>query len=231
MPSTELTHPAPCNNREPARAVEAVPNQRSGWLRPWIKTILRWHWISSAVCLFGLLAFSVTGLTLNNAGLFESSQLQVSRHEATLPAVLRSDLASLPHTGKAPLPASVRNALSAAWNVELPAVPAEWSSDEVSVAMPRPGVDVDLHIDLASGRADYESADRGWVAFFDDLHKGRHAGPVWSWFIDVMALGCVVFSVTGLLLLLWHAPVRPMVWPVTAFGAIVPLLLALLFIH
>jgi hypothetical protein len=231
MSSSELTHPAPCDHREPTPATEAVANQRSAWLRPWIKTILRWHWISSAICLVGLLAFSATGITLNNAGLFESSRPQVVRHEATLPPSLLGELTSVKRAGNVPLPSAVRDMLSASWGVALPAVPAEWSSDEVSVAMPRPGVDVDLRIDLASGRADYEASDRGWVAFFDDLHKGRHAGPVWSWFIDVMALGCVVFSLTGLLLLLWHAPVRPLIWPVTVLGAIVPLLLALIFIH
>jgi hypothetical protein len=33
----------------------------------WLKHLYRWHWISSAACLIGMLLFTVTGLTLNHA--------------------------------------------------------------------------------------------------------------------------------------------------------------------
>ena len=97
--------------------------------------------------------------------------------------------------------------------------------------MPTPGVDAWLSVDAQTGKVEYERTDRGWISYFNDLHKGRHAGPVWSWFIDVFALACVVFSVTGLLLLNMHAAQRGATWPLVAFGLVLPLLLALIFIH
>ena len=50
-------------------------------------------------------------------------------------------------------------------------------------------------------------------------------------FIDLFAGLCVVFSLSGLLLLQRHAGNRPLTWPLTALGLLLPLLLALLFIH
>ena len=75
---------------------------------------------------------------------------------------------------------------------------AEWSSDEIYVAMPRPGGDAWLRIDRASGDAEFEDTRRGWVSYLNDLHKGRNAGTAWSWFIDAFAVACLIFTLTGL---------------------------------
>ena len=107
----------------------------------------------------------------------------------------------------------------------------EWSADEIYLSLPRPGGDGWLSIDRASGEVDYEVTRRGAVAYLNDLHKGRNAGPVWGWFIDVFALACLVFSITGLFLLKFHAARRASTWPLVALGLVLPVLLALIFIH
>ena len=85
--------------------------------------------------------------------------------------------------------------------------------------------------DRAAGRRlEYESTDRGWISYLNDLHKGRHSGIAWSWFIDVFAVACLVFSVTGLLILKLHAANRPYLADRRAW-LVVPVLLAILFIH
>ena len=38
----------------------------------WLKTLHEWHWVSSAICLIGMILFSVTGFTLNHAGQIEA---------------------------------------------------------------------------------------------------------------------------------------------------------------
>jgi hypothetical protein len=54
---------------------------------------------------------------------------------------------------------------------------------------------------------------------------------VWKWFIDIFVVACVVFSLTGLILLQLHARHRPSTWPLVAAGLIIPAILAIYFIH
>ena len=44
--------------------------RRAGFLRQ----VLRWHWISAAICLIGMLLFAVTGITLNHALLDDTNR-------------------------------------------------------------------------------------------------------------------------------------------------------------
>ena len=194
----------------------------------WLGTLRQWHWISSALCLVGMLLFAVTGITLNHAGQIESKPL-VETREGQLPERLLNSLqADTPEDG---LPADLQRWLEQTLDVQLTGREAEWSDGELYVALPRPGGDAWLSLNLESGELEYESTDRGWIAYFNDLHKGRHSGEAWSWFIDLFAVACVVFSLTGLLLLQRHAGNRPGTWPLVGLGLVIPLLLALLFIH
>lgn len=208
----------------------AAAQQRARWL----KAILPWHWVSSALTLAGLLAFAVTGITLNHAGAIES-RAEVRSGTAQLTpeqqALLRRH--ALPgDAARAPLPEALRAALRAHGVVEGPASAlAEWSADEVYLPMPRPGGDAWLRIDRATGELEWEDADRGVVAWLNDLHKARHTGVVWSWFIDLFAVACVMASVTGLLLLALHARRRPSTWPLVAAGLALPAALALFAVH
>jgi hypothetical protein len=196
----------------------------------WLKTLYRWHWLSSAACLVALLAFAATGLTLNHAGAIESRP-KVDRRSDELPGELLGRLRAMHPEAGAALPSEV-----VAWLVDHLGLRTrdrlgEWSDREVYVALPRPGGDAWVSIALDSGRVQYESTDRGWVAYFNDLHKGRNAGPAWSWFIDVFAVACLLFALTGLCLLWLHGRSRPSTWPMVGLGIVLPLVIAILFIH
>ncbi|WP_428420955.1 PepSY-associated TM helix domain-containing protein [Methylibium sp.] len=199
----------------------------------WLKTLHQWHWISSAICLLGMLLFSVTGITLNHAAQI-GAQPQVMTRAVQLPAGLRALLAEGAPAGdhqQVPLSAALVRWLSEQLAVDVDGSDAEWSSEEVYVSLPRPGGDAWLRIDRESGAVEYERTDRGWISYLNDLHKGRHTGLAWSWFIDLFAVACLMFSVTGLFILKLHAANRPTTWPLVGLGLVIPLLLALLFIH
>ena len=194
----------------------------------WLGTLRQWHWISSALCLVGMLLFAVTGITLNHAAQIEA-QPDIVERQARLPASLQKKLlATQPSEG---LPAELEGWLESELKLELAGREAEWSDGELYVALPRPGGDAWLSLDLNSGELLFEATDRGWIAYLNDLHKGRNTGGAWSWFIDIFAGVCVLFSITGLLLLQRHASGRPTTWPLVGAGLVIPLLLALLFIH
>lgn len=196
----------------------------------WLKTLHEWHWISSALCLVGILFFSITGVTLNHSAQIEASP-EVIQRKAILPDELRTALAGADSASDPALPAALREWISKTMDVEVGARIGEWSEDEIYVSMPRAGGDAWLSIDRASGAIEYEKTDRGWISWFNDLHKGRNTGTAWAWFIDVFALACVVFSVSGFFLLQMHARQRPMTWPMVGLGLLVMVLIALLFIH
>ncbi len=195
----------------------------------WLRTLHQWHWISSAVCLVGMLLFSVTGITLNHAARIEAAP-HIDNRTAQLPAAMLAQLGDRVE-GNAPLPAATARWLDEQLSVSIGRRPAEWSEEAVYLSMPSPGADAWLNIDRASGAVEFESTNRGWISYLNDLHKGRNAGAAWSWFLDIFAVACLVFCITGLFLLHLHARQRRMTWPYVGLGLIVPLLLALLFIH
>ncbi len=211
---------------QPSPTNPATAQQRRGF---WLRTLHQWHWISSAACLVGMLLFAVTGITLNHAGKIEGSPT-VDNRQVALPSTLVALLATR-NDGKGALPTEVAAWLGGELDAAIAGREAEWSADEIYLSLPGPGRDAWLAIDKASGEVEYERTDRGWISYLNDLHKGRNAGPAWGWFIDVFAIACIVFTVTGLFLLQMHARQRPGTWPWVGLGLVVPVLLALLFIH
>jgi hypothetical protein len=208
----------------PADAARA--NRRAQFMRQ----LRQWHWISGALSLVAMLLFAVTGITLNHSSAIEAKP-KTTTQEASLDAAAVAELASAPKTGRAPVPASLADAVAGKIAVDIKGREVEWSDAEAYISLPRPGGDAWVSIDRASGDVTYEVTDRGWVSYLNDLHKGRHTGPAWSFFIDVFALASVVFCVTGLLLLQMYAKGRSMTWPIVGVGFALPVLLALFFIH
>lgn len=196
----------------------------------WLKHLHRWHWISAAVSLVAMLLFAATGITLNHAARIESKP-KVENRKAQLPAPLLAQLAQTPREGNQPIPAPLREWLGEHLPVRAGERLAEWSQDEMVLPLPRPGGDAWVSIDLASGEVEYESTDRGWVSYFNDLHKGRNTGEAWSWFIDIFAIASLVFGISGLFLLHLYSENRPYTWPLVSLGVLIPVLLAILFIH
>lgn len=196
----------------------------------WLKQLHTWHWISSAISLIGLLLFAFTGITLNHAAEIEGEPKVVEAAEK-LPADLLKQIApdNAPDSKK-PLPAPV-----AAWVGKFAGRTAtgeaEWSAAEVYLPLPRPGGDGWVSIDRETGDVSSEATDRGWISYLNDLHKGRNSGNAWKWFIDIFAVACFIFALTGLFLLWLHSAKRPSTWPLVALGLIIPAVIAVIFIH
>lgn len=195
----------------------------------WLKQLHMWHWMSSAISLIGLLLFAITGFTLNHAADIEGAPI-VAEKTAQMPAQLLNRLGFDPAGGKGALPKPV-----AAWVEEHFPVKAsgeaEWSVDEIYLPAPRPGGDAWVAIDRATGQTTGEVTDRGWISYLNDLHKGRNSGTEWSLFIDIFAFACLIFAITGLLLLWLHSAKRKSTWPLVGAGLVLPAAIAVVFIH
>ena len=206
-----------------------VPQSKPSSRAWWLKQLYQWHWISSAISLIGLILFAITGFTLNHAGAIPSEP-KVTARSAVMPPQVAARLAVV-HDDAAPLPPPVRQWLEQEMSVEIPVIPAEWSEEEVYLALPRPGGDTWIRFDRVAGKVEYERTTRRVISLLNDLHKGRNTGKAWQLFIDVFAAACLVFALTGLVLLQMHARSRPITWPLVAAGVVAPLILFLLFVH
>ncbi|QDT55775.1 PepSY-associated TM helix [Caulifigura coniformis] len=192
--------------------------------------MIQWHWVSSALCLAGMILFTITGITLNHAGEIEAKPAVLTR-TLEMPRDVLDTLNAAEASDAAPVPNPVATWLADRLARPIPAHPAEWSTSEVYLSMPTPGVDAWLVVDRETGAVEFERSDRGWIAYFNDLHKARHTGLAWKWFLDLFAIATLIFCVTGLYLLYFHARHRRMTWPVVALGLAIPWFLALLISH
>jgi hypothetical protein len=198
----------------------------------WLKQFHTWHWMSSAICLVGMILFAVTGITLNHAAAIEGTPA-VETQERTLPDDLLATLAQAPASADTgtQVPAPLEEWLQSELGVSAAGRATEWSEVEIYVPLPRPGGDGWVAIDRETGAVLHEDTDRGWIAYLNDLHKGRDTGTAWSWFIDIFAVACVIFSLTGLLLLQIHAKHRRSTWPIVGAGVVIPVFLLIFLMH
>lgn len=201
---------------------------------PWLGSVRQWHWISSALCLVGMLLFAITGITLNHAGQIKS-EIRIRTVELSVPKVVMAP--ALAYTAiegfaaEASIPRELRDWLKEEVGISVGSQFAEWGEYEIYLSMPRPGGDSWLSIDLETGELLYEDTSRGVVSYINDLHKGRNTGITWAWFLDIFSTACIIFCITGLILLQRHSQSRPLTWPVVGLGFVVPALIAILFIH
>ncbi len=219
-----MTSPSPSS---PSRT--PISRNRKKWRSWWLKQLHSWHWISAALSLVGMLLFAITGITLNHAATIGAKPVVVEKSGMLLPSLRH--MLTAPRTPDTPLPAPVAKSVAATVGLDPAGKSVEWSDTDAYVALPRPGGDAWVSIERATGRITAETTDRGWISYLNDLHKGRNAGAAWAWFIDIFAGACILFTLTGLLLLQLHARHRPTTWPIVAAGLAIPVLLAILFVH
>ena len=198
-----------------------------GW---WLKQLHTWHYISAAVSLVGMFAFALTGVTLNHAASIPA-HASVEDRSAMLPPSLLTMLKATPADTSAPMPTAVAQAVADAVKLDPAGRAAEWNPDEVYVAMPRPGGDAWVSVSRDTGQIKAEVTQQGLIAVLNDLHKGRNTGLPWRLFIDAFAAAAMVFTITGLFLLQFHAKHRKKTWPLVGLGLALPLIIALVFIH
>lgn len=193
-------------------------------------TIRKWHWMSSAVCFVCMLLFAITGITLNHAADIESEP-SVVRVNGVIPQDLMNVLSVESGEKLVELPLEIKQWLSKHEGISVSSVKIEASGSEIYIPLARPGGDAWLNIDITSGEFEYESTSRGWVSYFNDIHKGRNTGKAWVYFMDVFALACVIFSITGFVLLQRYSDTRSQTWPLVVAGLVVPVFFMLFLIH
>lgn len=166
-----------------------MTDRRLPWWMRWL------HVYGSLLGLCATLFFAVTGLTLNHADWFEGGEPVVRTLTGTLPTAALGERVDQLAVAEQLRHAHQLQGMVTGFQADDP--------DECLVIWKGPGYSADAIIQRGTGAYRIEEARRSWVAVFDDLHKGRDSGPVWSLVIDVCAVGLVFVAATGLWLLLY----------------------------
>src|SRR5687768_17248133 len=135
---------------ETARATTAKEQRSRAF---WLKHLHQWHWMSAAMCLIGMVLFSITGFTLNHASWIGATP-EVITQTAQLPEPLLAELKKKWEAGvdeKAALPPPVAEWLNETLSLRATDRETEWSDDEIYVSLPRPGGDAWLTVNLEDG--------------------------------------------------------------------------------
>jgi uncharacterized protein len=184
---------------------------------------MRWlHIYVSMGSFLIVLFFSVTGITLNHPDwTFGSVRRQQEVKGQLPPQWLQPGLAEV-QVARFEIAEALRRAH------HLRGVVEEFRVEEAEcvVSFKAPGSSADAFLDRKTGHYTLTTTYDGLVAVLNDLHKGRHSGPVWSWVIDVTAGVMVFISLSGLVLLLYFKRRRRVGLALAVLGAALALLLA-----
>ena len=165
-------------------------------LRPRVARLARWlHIYLSMVSFAVVLFFAGTGLTVNHPEWFAKSVTTREKHGTVDPWMLQIGADG---AGKERLVGELRSREHLRGSVDEVRV----DDSEVSFSYRAPGYSADATVDRPGGAYTVIEVRNGFVAAMNDLHKGRDAGAVWHWVIDLSAGLLVLVSVTGLVLLL-----------------------------
>jgi hypothetical protein len=198
-------------DRMPTAPTGRAPRPHTkAWYRAAAK-LSRWlHIYLSMVSLAAIFFFSITGLTLNHPDWFfgehtvhregrierawlhrqQSQHAQREPHDATA-GEGKSDIDELAivehlrHTHR--LSGRVSEFLT--------------FEDECEVTFQGPGYAATARIQRADGTYGLDVTSNDLVSVLNDLHKGRHTGPLWSWVIDLSAIVSAIVALSGWILI------------------------------
>ncbi|HEY9043912.1 MAG TPA: PepSY-associated TM helix domain-containing protein, partial [Rheinheimera sp.] len=175
------------------------------WRGPALAKMMRAiHSYSSMLVLVLLLFFAITGITLNHPDLIISQAGQVSQQsELELPPYLQ--LAELPESAaeQAEIAAQFRDWLSQEHQLKASVFSYTFEIDDMLLELDfkRPAGYATVMVDFSTGMAELDMEFGGYLALLNDLHKGRNAGTSWILLIDLTAIACIVFALTGFYLI------------------------------
>jgi len=159
----------------------------------WSRTI---HVYLSIALLIILVFFSITGITLNHAETMTAEpQTEVITLES-LPALPLDDNGMIINSPE------LADYVLTEFGIKLEFATLIIEEPFVTIEYDGPGLQALVEINQDLGEVYAETTYYGLVAVLNDLHKGRYTHIVWNALIDISAIILVIFSLTGLVLLL-----------------------------
>ena len=172
--------------------------------------VLRWlHIYISMTVLVVFVFFALTGITLNHPDWQLDAGKQSDSLQLQLPAALTDLEFSADQLQQAAQARQIADWLRAEHQVQGAVFAFSYDPDEqlLELDFKQPAGFANAQIALDSGAVELTHEFGGYLALLNDLHKGRYAGTAWKWLIDIVAVACLVFALSGFYLL-WRQPAR-----------------------
>ena len=172
--------------------------------------VLRWlHIYVSMTVLVVFVFFALTGITLNHPDWQLQAGKQSDSRQLQLPAALTGLEFSADQLQQAEQAKQIADWLRAEHQIQGAVFAFSYDPDEqlLELDFKQPAGFANAQIALDSGVVELTAEFGGYLALLNDLHKGRYAGTAWKWLIDVVAITCLVFALSGFYLL-WRQPAR-----------------------
>jgi len=208
-------------------------NRKNRWL--WTQTksakhiflITRWLHIYLSTALFSLLIFfCFTGITLNHSAWF-SEQGNPQKINFKLPSSLQAQFLT---ENELPLN-RLKQHIDIITSLDKPrSIDVDIDVGEITLDYPIPAGYVFVTVFVDSGIIEVEHKSAGIFTLMNDLHKGRYSGKYWSWVIDISAFIMLLFSITGLIILLQNAKHRKWAIAFVFLGSLAPWFIYLLWV-
>lgn len=192
------------------------------------------HSYSSMLVLVLLLFFAITGITLNHPDLLYSTTGKSNR-QLTLPLPDALQYADLPQSDREQkvIALQFRDWLSNEHQVKASVFSYQFEIDDslLELDFKRPAGYASVVVDFAANTVELEQEFNGYLALLNDLHKGRNAGTSWVILIDLTAVACIVFALTGFYLMLKQASRRSVGNILAMLGIFISLFAYILSLH
>jgi uncharacterized protein len=203
----------------PAR--EPAPRRSPAWQRK-VAQWSRWLHIYLSMVSFAIIFFfAVTGLTLNHQQWFANQQKTFQYKGQLDPHWLSGNVQKL----------EIVEYLRTHHNISRALNDFRVDDGQVEVSFKGPGYEASVFIDRRTGAYDVTETKMGLAAMLNDLHKGRDSGKAWGWLIDASAIFMTLVSVTGIVLILFLQKRRFSGLFAGTVGAVLCLIVYLLWVH
>lgn len=100
--------------------------------------------------------------------------------------------------------------------------------DQCEVTFQGPGYAATARIQRDTGKYSLSTTCNDLISILNDLHKGRQAGPVWSWVIDISAIVSALVAFSGFVLVFYLKQNRVLRIATAVVGAVVLLWMILI---
>ena len=179
-------------------------------------------YVSSA--LFATFAlFCITGITLNHQWYGGENEDESETRELS-PATIQALLRKTPD-GWEPSLDSLLGEIAAGSRLKQPDsidINANYREIVVEYSIPSGYVTAIAYPD--TGELLIEHSSGSALAILNSLHKGRDAGVVWFWFIDIVSVAMLLFSITGFVVIFQHRTRRRKNLYFVGAGVLTPML-------